>query len=51
MEDVKDMASRFGAVRSITIPRLIYINYRPINIQSNDIELAPRVKGLGYVFI
>lgn len=38
------MASRFGKVRSITIPR-------PIVIQSNSIELAPRVKGLGYVFV
>lgn len=42
MEDVTEMAKRFGDVVKVTIPRPMEIDLE---------EVKKRVKGLGYVFI
>lgn len=43
MEDVSDMAKRFGDVLQIVIPR----PHQVIDLE----EVQKRVKGLGYIFI
>jgi len=43
MDDVKDMAKRFGDVIKVVIPR----PHEVIDLQ----EVQRRVKGLGYIFV